>query len=314
MKSQAVYERINAAVIKGLKEQGMSWFKPWKAGQENAPFNLHTKRYYNGFNIFMLNFEMQLNGYEHNQWLTYKQAAEQGGNVKKGETSAEVYFWNIGYFDNKTGKFVAPKMVKSINPNEKMSDGKFRYRKTFNIRTYKVFNVAQCEGIEPHNIEGGETIEHEPIEVAEAMSNSYIDKQGGLKLTHLESQAYYSPARDIVNMPKLNTFIDADSYYKVLFHELAHSTGHKDRLGRKTLLEVNHWGDNTYAKEELVAEIGCQFLVGLTGIQPKDDEQNSQAYINGWVKELNDKPKMALSAANKAMKAVDYIINEEEES
>ena len=307
MKSQEVYERINAAVIKGLTEQGMSWFKPWKSGQENAPFNLHTKRYYNGFNIFMLNFEMQLNAYEHNQWLTYKQASEQGGNVKKGETSAEVYFWNVGYFDNKTGKFVAPKMVKSINPNERMSDGKFRYRKTFNIRTYKVFNVAQCEGIEPHNIDSGETIEHEPIEAAEALANSYIDKQGNLKLTHLESKAYYSPDRDIVNMPKLNTFIDADSYYKVLFHELAHSTGHKDRLGRKTLLEVNHWGDNTYAKEELVAEISAMYLTGLLGLEPKDNEGNSQAYIKGWCKHLEDKADECVFAMQQATKVVEYI-------
>lgn len=307
MKSQAIYERINEAVIKGLTEQGMSWFKPWKAGQENAPFNLHTKRYYNGFNIFMLNFEMQLKGYEHNQWLTYKQAQEKGGNVKKGETSAEVYFWNIGYFDNKTGEYVSPKLVKSINPNEKMSDGKFRYRKTFNIRFYKVFNVAQCEGIEPHNIESGETIEHEPIEVAETIANSYIDKQGSLKLTHRESQAYYSPDRDVVNMPKLNTFIDADSYYKVLFHELAHSTGHKDRLNRKTLLEVNHWGDNTYAKEELVAEISAMYLTGLLGLEPKDNESNSQAYIKGWCKHLEDKADECVFAMQQATKVVEYI-------
>ncbi len=308
MKSQAIYERINDAVIKGLSEQGMSWFKPWKAGQENAPFNLHRKRYYNGFNIFMLNFEMQVNGYEHNQWLTYKQAEEMGGHVKRGETSkVEVYRWNKSYFDNKTEKYVPQKMVETINPNEKLPDGKFRYRKTFSIRYYKVFNVAQCEGIEPHKIDSGETVEHEPIEAAEAIANSYIDKQGSLKLTHRESQAYYSPDRDVVNMPKLNTFIDADSYYKVLFHELAHSTGHKDRLNRKTLLEVNHWGDNTYAKEELVAEISAMYLTGLLGLEPKDNESNSQAYIKGWCKHLEDKADECVFAMQQATKVVEYI-------
>ena len=309
MKSQAIYERINEAVIKGLSEQGMSWFKPWKAGQENAPFNLHTKRYYNGFNIFMLNFEMQLKGYEHNQWLTWKQVMDKGGRVIESENKnyTEIYFWNIGYFDNKTGKYVSPKLVKSINPNEKMSDGKFRYRKTFNIRFFNVYNVAQTTGIEPHKIDSGETIEHEPIEAAEAIANSYIDKQGSLKLTHRESQAYYSPDRDIVNMPRLNTFIDADSYYKVLFHELAHSTGHKDRLNRKTLLEVNHWGDNTYAKEELVAEISAMYLTGLLGLEPKDNESNSQAYIKGWCKHLEDKADECVFAMQQATKVVEYI-------
>ena len=170
-----------------------------------------------------------------------------------------------------------------------------------------MFNVAQCEGIEPHKIDSGETVEHEPIEAAEAIANSYIDKQGSLKLTHRESQAYYSPDRDVVNMPKLNTFIDADSYYKVLFHELAHSTGHKDRLNRKTLLEVNHWGDNTYAKEELVAEISAMYLTGLLGLEPKDNESNSQAYIKGWCKHLEDKADECVFAMQQATKVVEYI-------
>ncbi len=108
-------------------------------------------------------------------------------------------------------------------------------------------------------------------------------------------------------MPKLETFIDADSYYKVLFHELAHSTGHKDRLNRKTLLEVNKWGDTTYAKEELVAEISAMYIVGLLGLEPKDNESNSQAYIKGWCKYLEDKPKECVYAMQQATKVVDYI-------
>jgi len=303
-----IFEKINKTVIEGLKAKGLSWFKPWKAGQANAPFNLATDRFYNGFNIFILNFEMVDKGYEFNQWLTFKQVSAKGGKVVKGSKSTEVYFWQIGYLDNSTGKFVAPKLVKLINPNEKMADGRDRYKKTFSVKFYKVFNVAQCTGIEPKVMEVATSdTTNEPNEVAESLSQSYIDKQGSLKLVHLEDSAYYSPSRDIVNMPNLDTFVDADSYYKVLFHELAHSTGHKNRLNRKTLLEVNKWGDTTYAKEELVAEISAMYIVGMLGLEPKDNESNSQAYIKGWCKYLEDKPKECVYAMQQATKVVEYI-------
>ena len=303
-----IFEKINKTVIDGLKAKGLSWFKPWKSGQANAPFNLATDRFYNGFNIFILNFEMVDKGYEFNQWLTFKQVSAKGGKVVKGSKSTEVYFWQIGYLDNSTGKFVAPKLVKSINPNERMADGKLRYLKTFSVKFYKVFNVAQCTGIEPKVMEDTTgDVDNEPNVVAESLSKSYIDNQGTLKLVHIEDSAYYSPNRDVVNMPKLDTFVDSDSYYKVLFHELAHSTGHKDRLNRKTLLEVNKWGDTTYAKEELVAEISAMYIVGMLGLEPKDNESNSQAYIKGWCKYLEDKPKECVYAMQQATKVVDYI-------
>ena len=108
-------------------------------------------------------------------------------------------------------------------------------------------------------------------------------------------------------MPPLEKFIDADSYYKTLFHELAHSTGHESRLNRKTLTEVANWGDNTYAQEELVAEISSWYLVGILGLQPKDNELNSQAYIKWWCKHLTDKPQECVYAMQQATKAVEYI-------
>jgi antirestriction protein ArdC len=105
----------------------------------------------------------------------------------------------------------------------------------------------------------------------------------------------------------LKSFVDADSYYKVLFHELAHSTGHKSRLDRKSLKGVAKWGDNTYAREELVAEISSWYLVGLLGLNPKDNEANSQAYIKGWCKNLKDEPKECVYAMQQATKVIDYI-------
>ena len=308
MKNQNdIFEKINDIVIEGLKKDGLNWFKPWKGGQANAPFNLHTKRFYNGFNIFMLNCIMKHEGYEHNQWLTYKQASEKGGNVIKGSKSSEVYFWQIGYYDNKTSKFVAPKLVSTINVNEKL-DGKPRYRKTFSVRFYKVFNVAQCEGIEPiieDKVE--DTITNEPNAMAEGVVANYVSKQNGFKITHGEGGAYYVPTKDFVNMPRLESFVDTDSYYKVLFHELAHSTGHSSRLNRKSLTEVNKFGSEVYAKEELVAEISSMYMVGLLGLEPKENDTNSQAYIKGWCKHLKDNTQECVYAMQQATKVIDYL-------
>lgn len=309
MKNQNdIFTKINDIVIEGLTKEGMSWFKPWKSGQANAPFNLHTKRFYNGFNIFMLNCVMKHEGYEFNQWLTYKQAIDKGGNVIKGSKATEVYFWQIGYFDNKAGKFVAPKQVSSINTSEKF-EGKDRYRKTFSVKFYKVFNVAQCEGVSPivEDKEVEDTIANEPNEMAEGVVANYVSKQNGFKITHGGGGAYYVPIRDFVNMPTLESFTDADSYYKVLFHELAHSTGHSSRLNRKTLMEVNKWGDTTYAKEELVAEISSMYMVGLLGLEPKDNNANSQAYIKNWCKHLKENAKECVYAMQQATKVVDYL-------
>jgi len=308
MKNQNdIYSRINDLVIEGITKEGLKWFKPWKGGEENAPFNLHTKRYYNGFNIFMLNCVMREMDWEYNQWMTFKQISEKGGKVIKGSKSTEVYFWQIGYFDNKTGKFVPAKNVKNINVTEQYND-KDRYRKTFSVRFYKVFNVAQTEGIEPLVKEKVVTdVVNEPNKVAEGLVKNYVEKQNGFKIIHRENSAYYSPSRDIVNMPMLETFVDSDSYYKVLFHELAHSTGHKSRLNRKSMTEIAHWGDNSYAKEELVAEISSWYLVGLLGLNPQDNEVNSQAYIKGWCRELSDKPSECVFAMQQATKVVDYL-------
>ncbi len=308
MKNSQVFEKVNDLVLEGLKKEGLSWFKPWKGGGLNAPFNLHTKRYYNGFNIFMLNAMMRINNYEHNQWLTFKQISQKGGKVIKGSKSTEVYFWSIGYFDNKTGKYVAPKDIKNINEKE-MYEGKPRYKKTFTIKMYRVFNVAQAEGIEPMvSDDVADEVQNEPIEVAEELAKNYVEKQNGLRLQHGgDGQAWYSPCRDIVNMPKLETFVDADSYYKVLFHELAHSTGHESRLNRAGITEVVKWGGNTYAKEELVAEISAMYLVGLLGLNPKDNSNNSQAYIKGWCKHLADKPKECVYAMQQATKVVEFM-------
>ena len=103
---QDLINKINDQVIKGLESKGLEWFKPFKSGKENQPINRFSKKYYSGFNIFILNNTCSMFNYEHNQWMTFKQCSELGGKVKKGEKSNEIYFYKIGAFDNKTKSFV----------------------------------------------------------------------------------------------------------------------------------------------------------------------------------------------------------------
>ena len=186
-----VYSIINDIVIEGLNREGFAWFKPWKSGGENRPFNRAKKNFYKGFNVFMLNAVMRHNNYSTNQWLSYKQAKDLGGQVRKGEKSTEVFLWNIGYFDNKTQKFVAQKLIKTINTLETMEDGKLRYKKTFSLRFFKVFNVDQCDGIEPIDTGDAETNDNQRIDSADDVALNYLERES-IPLEFFDDSAYYA--------------------------------------------------------------------------------------------------------------------------
>ena len=290
-----IYDKINDQVLEGLEKQGLNWFRPWKSGQANQPMNYSSGKFYKGFNIFMLNFEMVDKEYEYNQWMTYKQAQAKGGQIKTGSKSTDVYFYKVSYQNTKTGEY-------SDTPTGDLKD----WRKTFAIRYFKVFNIAQTEGLEPLPVEEFEPTEDQTNEMAKNLSTGYLERES-ITINPFGRSASYSPSRDHIEMPSLETFCDSDSYYKTLFHEMAHSTGHKSRLKRATLMDVAHWGDNTYSKEELVAEISAMYLTGLIGLEPHDSVMNSQVYIKNWCKKLKDKPRECVYAMSQATKVVEFI-------
>jgi len=303
MKNQEIIDSINERVIDGLKEHGMEWFKPFKAGEFNQPMNRITKRLYTGFNVFFLHFECRRNNWEHNQWMTFKQASSNGGRIIKGSKSTEVHFYSVSYLDTKTGKFV--KDTRKIDLSNK------RYKKIFGLRVYRVFNIAQIEGIEPLSSDV-DVIDFTPNEKAEEIVNGYFDREKPLTLNHTEDdKCFYSPTTDSITMTLQGLFVDSDSYYKTLFHEMSHSSGHKDRLNRKTLVENKgmHGDNETYSKEELVAEVSSLYLTGIVGLEPKDNSKNSQAYLNGWIKFAEeDKKGVMVHAMTQTSKTVNYIL------
>lgn len=301
-----LFEKVKQTLIEGIEKEGMSWFRPWKSavGNDWRPINRATGRVYTGMNVWFLSASMREFGYEHNEWVTYKNAQDVGGNVRKGEKSTEVFFWNIGYW-NPTTKKTYKSMSDAVSKGEDPKD----IKQFFSLKVYYVFNIAQCDNIEPRN--PGEPAEEgtfNPVEEAERIIAEWGTKP---PIRHGGNSAHYSPTMDYVQMPEPKTFIDGDSYYKTLFHELVHSTGHETRLKRKGVAEFDKFGSERYAMEELVAESGSMMLAGIAGLNPKDSDSNSVAYIKGWVKKLKETPSNAItSALTQSSKAVTFIVGE----
>ncbi len=294
-----IYERLTEQAIAGLTSKGLEWFRPWTNAQGDIelPLNNHSKRYYKGVNVATLTAVMQEMGYEHNEWVTYKQANELKGQVRKGEKGTEVIFWVVGYYID--GKWYSTaQAARKAGHTPKDRD------KTFSVRSYRVFNIGQCDSIEPRrkSLKTEETAAREVSRRAVDVLEQYV---GAPQVKHGGSSAYYNPRKDVVQMPKVEQFSTSDSYDHTLFHELVHSTGHDTRLARKGVTDKIHFGSESYAQEELIAEMGAQYLCALTGTEAGTA---SQAYINNWCEKLNSEPRWIVYAASKAEKAVNHIL------
>lgn len=264
--SNKVYQIVTDRILESLEKGAVPWHKPWKGG--GLPMNLKSKKPYRGINTFMLS----LTGFSSRYWLSYKQAKAMGGQVRKGEKSTMVVFWKwIDSEDKKTGE----------------------EKRVPILRYYNVFNLDQIDGIEDPD-EKGEEREHKPIEEAEKIVAGMPNRP---EIQHKAQKAFYSHTGDFVNMPRPESFDNGEEYYGTLFHELGHSTRHKSRLNREK---------NSYAQEELVAEMTSAFLCGVTGIEDKTLD-NSAAYIDGWRKRISEDPRLVVTAGAQAQKASDYI-------
>jgi antirestriction protein ArdC len=269
------YERMTERIV-GLMEQGtVPWHKPWKVST-GLPRNLVTKKPYRGINPFLL----MAMGYDSPHWLTFRQAIQLGGSVKKGEKACPVVFWK-------------PMEVTDKESNEAV--------KIPLLRLYFVFNVVQCEGLK--NIPAEDASSFAVTEAAEIVSG--MPQQPPIKLGM--KQAYYSPSSDTVGMPVPKRFDSEEAYHAALFHELVHSTGHEKRLKRQSIMERNGFGTDPYCKEELIAELGSAFLCGHAGIVERTID-NSAAYLESWLKRLKEDKTLIVYAAAQAQKAADFIL------
>lgn len=281
-----LYQTVTDQIVTMLDAGVVPWRSPI-LGRSSAghPKNMDSRKPYRGVNVFLLAFTAYAHGYESSYWMTYKQAKEKGGNVKKGEKSSLVVFWKqLETKDRQTGEEKTIPM----------------------LRYYNVFNLSQIEGIAAPDVVPFTPTEFNPIEAAESIVKGY---EGCPVIEHGGQQAYYRPSSDTVRMPEASRFATNEEYYSTLFHELAHSTGHRSRLDRGFEDSPRPFGSADYGKEELIAEMAAAFLGGQAGIKPAVIE-NQAAYIGGWLKQLKSDKKLVIAAAGSAQKAADWIKGE----
>lgn len=282
-----VYQVVTDRIVAQLEAGTAPWRKPWNTAV-GRPQNLDG-RPYRGINIFLLG----LSEYASPFWLTYKQAAERGGTVKKGEKGTLIVFWKqivITEKDETTGK-----PVKKRIPI---------------LRYFYVFNLEQTEGVKvPKRVRDWEAAqeshEHEPLLSAEEVIAGYV-ANGGPEIRENGTEAYYRPATDVITVPPRSTFPNGDEFYSTLFHEIAHSTGHESRLNRK---QENGFGSHEYGREELIAEMTSAFLQAETGIESALD--NSAAYLQSWIGTIKEDVRAVVVAAGAAQRATDLILGRE---
>ena len=277
-----IFAIVTNLIIQKLESGVVPWKQPWKS--IGPPVNLVTPRPYRGVNYLLLNSFH----YPQNEFLTFNQVQDLGGRISKGEKAHLVILWI--WLDEEKRQQKSAEAVGRQFPL---------------LRYYYVFNISQCTGI-PSRSECLAPLKHnDPIEHCEKIVAAMPNCP---RIVHNENEAYYHPVADFINMPQLAAFESSESYYATLFHELIHSTGNKDRLNRKEIIEPNTFGSESYSIEELTAEIGTCYLTSCAGIA-MDGLTNHVAYIQGWLKRLKEDKKFIVYASAQAQKAVDYILN-----
>lgn len=276
-----VYDMITDRIIAELEKGQIPWEKPW-TGVRSGAYNRITKRPYNLLNQMLLQHR--------GEYATFKQWQDLGGHIRKGEKSEIVCFWKI---------------LEQIDINEET--GEKEIKKIPLLRYYNVFHISQVDGVEPLAPEQLNN-EVEPIEAGDKIITDYIDREHLNFIECKSNKAYYSPSSDRVVVPMKEQYKAINEYYSTTFHELTHSTGHKNRLNRLQTGAVAAFGGEEYSKEELVAEIGSATLMSIAGIETPKTFRNSTAYIQNWLQVLRNDNKFIVSASSKAEKAVNYIL------
>src|SRR5580693_5288141 len=286
--------------IVGMLERGVApWQKPWEPGASSLgiPFNPTSERAYRGGNAIHLMATGLQRGYADSRWMTYKQASDNGWQVRRGEKGTQIEYWEVKDASDNTRPSRPGGAGDGSSANGSNSDSE---KSRLIHRVYTVFNAQQIERIPAHA-----PAQHTTFEVVQA--GEQILTNSGANIAHDQAdRAFYSRAQDSIHLPPRDAFKNAAAYYGTALHELAHWSGHPSRLDRSTLTESYRFGDANYAKEELRAELASVFLAAQRGI-PHDPEQHA-AYVNSWIGALKRDKNEIFRAAHDASKATDFIL------
>lgn len=284
---QDVYERITGQIVSELEKGVRPWFKPWNAehaaGRITRPLRGNGIPY-QGINVIMLWSVAMAKGYAAPTWMTFKQAMELGAHVRKGEQGSLVVY------------------ASTVTRTElDIATGQEAERDIPFMKGYSVFNVEQIEGL-PEHFYARATPRLDPVQRIEHAEAFFAATRAAIR--HGGNLAYYTSGDDHVQMPPFEAFRDAESYYATLAHEVTHWTRHPSRLNRE--FGRKRFGDEGYAMEELVAELGAAFLSADLDLTPEPREDHA-SYIASWLKVLKGDKRAIFTAAAHAQRAADFL-------
>jgi len=284
-----IYETITGQIIAELEKGVRPWHKPWAAGHVAGPVSRPLRsngKAYSGINVIMLWMTAMERGYDAPIWMTYRQAKELGAHVRKGEKGTPVFY---------ADRF----RKKEIND----ATGEEQEREIPFLKSYRVFNVQQIDGLPAHYTATHPPRLNEDERIARAES---FFAATGLDIRYGGNSAFYVPSQDYIQMPPFESFRSATGFYATLGHESVHATSHESRLDRD--FGGKRFGDQSYALEELTAEIGAAFLSADLGLEPQIKDDHAP-YVANWLTVLKNDKRAIFTAASHAQRAVDYLNN-----
>jgi antirestriction protein ArdC len=277
--SKTVYGIVTEQILEQLRKGVAPWLKPWKPGQ--SPRRWVVNEPYRGVNLLLLE--------QGGEYATFKQIKEAGGEIKPEEMKN--YSYSV-FHSKVTGS------KKNKDEDEEESEGGGSY---WVLKYYRVWEInKQCTGLaSKREIEPVTEPVNVLIDPAEDLIKNFADAP---PIRFKSGRAFYSPGQDFVSVPPKEDFYMIEEYYKTLFHELVHSTGHPKRIGREF---GKKFGDELYSKEELIAEMGAAMLCGVAGLE--HTIETSASYLSSWINALEGDERLIVNAASGAQKAAEYI-------
>lgn len=284
---QIVQERFIAMIEDCIQgDKVLPWKKPWTSGVAR---NFISQKPYRGLNLFLLPNDI----YKTNEYITWSQMQDLRKKnpdiqLKKGAKRHLIVYWNI------------------LEREVEQEDGEKEKVQLPLLRYYYVYNIEDCISIESKE----KRYDHDPIEEAEKVVQEYISRENiELKIVEGSSRAFYSLSGDYIVTPDKSNFPNITEYYCTLYHEILHSSGSEKRLKRWTKQsDSSIFASDTYSLEELTAELGAQMILGTLGIENRNTEENSLAYLLNWLKVLKNDVSFVFRASSLAQKAVDYVL------
>ena len=273
-----LYQDVTNRIVAAIEAGTPPWVRPWSVTGDQRPRNALTQRPYRGINSVLLALEADAKGHATHQWLTYRQAAQIGGQVRGGAHATSIVFYKL----REVPEAEAEGKPKRVIPL---------------LRAFSVFNLAQIEGLP-------DTLTQPPAPPtwdAHAAAEALLDASGA-DIRHGSSQAYYHRLQDVIHLPPRRAFADPTAYYTTALHELTHWSGHATRCNRDL---KGRFGDDAYAIEELIAELGSAFLCAHCRL---DGRLQHAAYLHSWLQVLKADKRAIFTASAKAQQAADLLL------